>query len=152
MNTKKYKITLTTEEKELAKQILSDGIEDASVLTRAKILLLSDTSTVPEKSIVEIAEEAGTSRQTVIKIRSICFERGFQIALRELDRSGYKSYAVNDSELLKRIQEIISEPPVSGRSKWSLRSVCNECVSRGYVKHIVPSTIMKILKKNNIQL
>ena len=152
MNTKKYKINLTADEKELAEQILSDGTENASVLIRAKVLLLSDASNIPEKSIVEIAGEAGTSRQTVIKIRSICFERGFQVALHELVRSGYKSYAVNDSDLLEKIQNIINTPPVGNRSKWSLRSICQECINRGYVEHLAPSTVMKILERNNIQL
>ena len=88
MNTKRYKIALSDEERDIANKIVSENSEDSKVILRAKILLLSDSSNAPELSIMQIAEAAGTSKQTVTKIRSICHEQGFHIALRVLDRKG----------------------------------------------------------------
>ena len=152
MNTKRYKITLSDEERDIANKIVSENLEDSKVILRAKILLLSDSSNTPELSIMQIAEAAKTSKQTVTKIRSIYHEQGFHIALRVLDRKGYECCITNNPDFLQHINEIISEQPAKGRSKWSLRMNCSECVSRGYVDVIAPATIMEILKRNNITL
>ena len=152
MNTKRYKITLSDEERDIANKIVSENLEDSKVILRAQILLLSDSSNTPELSIMQIAEAAKTSNQTVTKIRTIYHEQGFHIALRVLDRKGYECCITNNPDFLQHINEIISEQPAKGRSKWSLRMICSECVSRGYVDVIAPATIMEILKRNNITL
>ena len=152
MNTKKYKIVLSDHERSIVKSILSEQKEDSKVLLRAKILLLSDTSNSPELSIQQIADEAGTTRQTVTKIRTIYHEQGFDIAINVLEKSEYTSCPLNTQEFLQKIMDIIRSSPPNGRSKWSLRSIGNECVRRGYVDYISPTTISKILAKNNITL
>lgn len=152
MNTKRYKIILSDEEREIATKIVSENIEDSKIILRAKILLLSDSSNIPELSIMQIAEAAGTSKQTVTKIRNIFHEQGFHIALNVLDRKGYECCITNSQEFLQYIKEIISEPPTNGRSKWSLRMICSECVKKGYVDCISPATVMEILKRNGITL
>ena len=152
MNTKKYKIVLSDHERSIVKSILSEQKEDSKVLLRAKILLLSDTSNSPELSIQQIADEAGTTRQTVTKIRTFYHEQGFDIAINVLEKSEYTSCPLNTQEFLQKIMDIIRSSPPNGRSKWSLRSIGNECVRRGYVDYISPTTISKILAKNNITL
>ena len=152
MNTKKYKIVLSDHERSIVKSILSEQKEDSKVLLRAKILLLSDTSNSPELSIQQIADEAGTTRQTVTKIRTIYHEQGFDIAINVLERSEYISCPLNNKDFLQKIMDIIRSSPPNGRSKWSLRAIGNECVNRGYVDYISPTTISKILAKNNITL
>ena len=152
MNTKKYKIVLSDRERSIVNSILSEQKEDSKVLLRAKILLLSDTSNSPELSIQQIADEAGTTRQTVTKIRTIYHEQGFDIAINVLEKSEYASCPLNNQEFLQKIMDIIRSSPPNGRSKWSLRSIGNECVRRGYVDYISPTTISKILAKNNITL
>ena len=152
MNTKRFKITLSEEERNTVDKILSENTEDARVLLRAKILSLSDCNNGPELPIMQIAEAAGTSKQTVIKIRNIYHEQGFQIALNVLERKGYTCCATNNPELLQHIKEIISETPPNGRKKWSLRMISAECIKRGYSDCIVSTTVMDILKRNHIQL
>lgn len=152
MNTKKYKIVLSDHERSIVKSILSEQKEDSKVLLRAKILLLSDTSNSSELSIQQIADKAGTTRQTVTKIRTIYHEQGFDIAINVLEKSEYASCPLNNQEFLQKIMDIIRSSPPNGRSKWSLRSIGNECVRRGYVDYISPTTISKILAKNDITL
>ena len=152
MNTKKYQIILSDNERSIVNSILSEQKEDSKVLLRAKILLLSDTSNNPGLSIQQIADEAGTTRQTVTKIRNIYHELGFDIAINVLEKSEYTSCPLNNQEFLQKIMDIIRSSPPNGRSKWSLRSIGDECVKRGYVDYISPTTISKILVKNNITL
>jgi len=152
MNTKRYKIALSDREQSIVKSILSEQKDDSKVLLRAKVLLLSDARNSPELSIQQIADAAGTTRQTVTKIRNIYHEQGFDIAINVLERSEYFSCPLNNVDFLQKIMDIISSSPPSGRFKWSLRSIGNECVKRGYVDYISPTTISKILAKNNITL
>ena len=152
MNTKKYKITLSDNERSIVQSILSEQKEDSKVLLRANILQLSDTTNYPELSIQQIADEAGTTRQTVTKIRNIYHEQGFDIAINVLKKTEYKSCPLNNPDFLQKILDIIHSSPTNGRSKWSLRSIGDECVKRGYVDYISPTTISKILAKNNITL
>lgn len=152
MNTKKYKIVLSDREQSIVNSILTEQKDDPKVLLRAKVLLLSDASNSPELSIQQIADAAGTTRQTVTKIRNIYHEQGFDIAINVLERSEYFSCPLNNVDFLQKIIDIISSSPPNGRSKWSLRSIGNECVKRGYVDYISPTTISKILAKNNITL
>lgn len=152
MNTKKFKITLSDNERAVIDSILSEQKEDSKVLLRAKILLLSDASNSPELSIQQIADATGTTRQTVTKIRSIYHEQGFDVAINVLEKSEYTSCPLNNPDFLQKIMDIIRSSPPSGRFKWSLRAIGNECVKRGYVDYISPTTIAKILTKNNITL
>ena len=152
MNTKRFKISLSEDERNTIDKILSENTEDPRVLLRAKILSLSDCNNGPELPIMQIAEAAGTSKQTVIKIRNIYHEQCFQIALNILERKGYTCCVTNNPEMLQHIKDIISSTPPNGRKKWSLRMICAECIKRGYSDNIASSTVMEILKRNNIQL
>lgn len=145
-------IKLTEQERTLINQIISDGTEDQATIFRARILLLSDSTNNPPLSVVKIAELTGTSRQTVTKIRNIYRDEGFDVAIKVLERNRNRHCKERSNDLLERIKQIISEPPKNGRSHWTIRSICSECIERGYVDYIAPPTLMRILHKNNIKI
>lgn len=145
-------IELSEQERMAVNQIIADNTESPSTVLRATILKLSDSINSPILSVVKIAELTGSTRQTVTKIRNIYREEGFDTALKVLERNRHRDCKENSTKLLGKIRDIISEPPKSGRPKWSIRSLCSECIERGYVDYISPPTMMIILQKNNIIL
>lgn len=152
MNKPVFQITLSPHENEIIESILNDVKSDPQVLLRARVLQLSNIKDPKPLQINEIAKIAGTSKQTVIKLRRIYQNHGFDIAITVRQRGGYDKCKKNDDVLLDHIKDIIAEPPHDGRKRWTLQTICDECQRRGYVSSISAPTVMKILKKNNIQL
>lgn len=152
MALKSYTITLTDEEREIARKIIADSNEDPLTIVRANVLLLSDSNHIPDLSVTKIAELVGTSRQVVTKIRNVFHERGFVTAVHVLPNTPGESRAINNPELLRNVKKILGETPPNGRKRWSLRMLCSECTQRGYIDKISSQTMMRLLNKNGISL
>jgi hypothetical protein len=80
MAAKRYKVTLTQQEREKLTQLVSKGKSNARTITRARILLLADEN--QEKAIwidAQIADALGISSRTVERIRQTCVEEGIEV-------------------------------------------------------------------------
>jgi hypothetical protein len=152
MGKTKYLIDLSDNERNQLSTIINENSAGTSTITRAKVLFLSDIHHVPKLSIPVISNEVGVSRQTIVKIRNNYCQDGFDSALHEKVRdikSAYKKARCNNKDLIDNIKVLIQAPP-SNAKRWTVRSLCEECLVRGYVKSISPATMMRLLKKNNI--
>ena len=145
-------IELTIEERKIVDKIIEDETSDPNTLLRAKILQLSDHANTPLLSVSKIAELTGSSRQTVTKIRNIYCTDGFETALHVLERNRNRYCKMTSDELIANIRQLLNEPPADGQNRWTVRSLCKECIERGYAEYIAPSTLMRILHKYNISL
>lgn len=154
MGKTKYIIDLSDNERKQLITIISDNCAAKSTITRAKVLFLSDIHHVPKLSIPVISNEVGVSRQTIVKIRNNYYQDGFDSALHEKVRdikSAYKKARCNNDDLIDNIKVLIQTPP-SNAKRWTVRSLCDECLARAYVKSISPATMMRLLKKNGITI
>src|SRR6476661_1008006 len=79
---KKYKVTLTAEEREQLHDLISAGKASAKKLAHARILLKADAAPGgPAWADARIAEAAEVSVPTVERVRQRFVEQGFEAAL-----------------------------------------------------------------------
>ena len=75
--TKKYRVTLTEEEREIIRGILNKGKHNAQKRKRAQAILLADDT----KTDAEIAERTGMHRRGIEDLRQRFVEEGFETTL-----------------------------------------------------------------------
>jgi DNA-binding CsgD family transcriptional regulator len=75
--TKKYRVTLTDEEREYLNRVINTGKHSAQKRKRAQALLLADG----EMTDSEIAERVGIHRRGVEELRQRFVEDGFEVTL-----------------------------------------------------------------------
>src|SRR5881396_1675599 len=86
MPAKKYKVNLTSDEREALLGLISRGKPSARKVTRARILLKADEGLLDR----EIAKALNTSSATVEQVRQRFVEGGLDNALNERPRPGQK--------------------------------------------------------------
>jgi transposase len=146
---KKYIVTLTQEERDTLRQMLSAGEESTRKLTRARILLKADEGWT-DKAICQ-ALDVHTS--TVERARRRFVEEGFEAALnRRPPRRNYERKLDGNAEA-HLIALACSSPP-AGQKHWTLRLLAEKLVTLeqvdvGSVSH---ETVRQVLKKTNSNL
>ena len=138
---KKYKVTLTEEERAMLEGMLRKGTASARVLRRARTLLLAAEGYLRK----EIAHVLGVSELTVIKTCRRFVEEGLEGALYDRPRPGAqpKLDAKGEATL---IALACSDPP-EGREHWTMQLLADKLVELGVVESISDETVRRVLKK-----
>jgi len=118
----RYRVTLTTEERQQLEVLVRGGKPAARKVKRAQILLAADGGSKDEA----IAQNVGVGTSTVYRIKQRFVEDGLERALHEAPRPGApRKLGAADESLL--IAVACSEPP-EGRAKWTLDLLAGEMV------------------------
>ena len=141
--TKKYKVTLTEEERTLLRDILNKGKHGAQKRKRAQALLLADEQMSDEV----IGERAGMHRRGVEELRRRFVEEGFEATL-EGRPHGHRPRAILGEDEARLIALACSPAP-EGYDHWTLRLLQERWVTLEgeTVSH---ETIRQTLKKTNL--
>jgi transposase len=141
--TKKYRVSLTTEEAAELRDILNRGKHSAQKRKRAQALLLAHEGMTDEM----IAERAGMHRRGVEEIRQRFVETGFQATLEGKPR-GHRPPALRGEDEARLIALVCSEKP-EGHSRWTLRLLRDTWVTleNTGTKRVSHETIRQTLKK-----
>jgi transposase len=126
-----YKVTLTDEERDLLRMLLSSGKAAARELNHARLLLYADEATDGlRRTDAEIADTLGIGTRTVERVRQRFVEGGLEAALvpRPRPRGAYKV----DPGLEAQILAIAKSDPPSGRKRWTLRLIADQLVEPGW--------------------
>jgi transposase len=140
---KQYQIQLTDEERRELKRLIESGRKLARKITRARILLLSDTG----KTDKEVAEALQFCMYTVHKVRKRFFNEKSINSLEEKPRSGKPPKL--DGLTAAQITALACSEPPEGRNKWTLRLLADRAVELEFVDSISHEGIRKLLKKTN---
>jgi len=138
---KKYRVTLTTEEREALTTLIQKGLVGVRKLTRAHILLLADEGESDEV----IAEALHTSLSTVQRTRQRFVEEGCEAALHERRRPGKKRLLQGRTEAFL-VALACSDPPI-GRKRWTMQLLADRLVELTVVEAISDETVRRTLKK-----
>lgn len=118
----RYRVTLTTEERQQLELLVRGGTSAARRIKRAQILLAADGGSKDEV----IAQHIGVGGATVYRTKQRFVEDGLELALNEAPRPGApRKLGAADESLL--IAVACSEPP-DGRAKWTLDLLAGEMV------------------------
>jgi hypothetical protein len=149
VNKKKYKVTLTEEERESVEVMVSKGKAAARTITRARILLKADASeSGPCWSDEQIRAALDVGLVTIYRLRQAFVEGGLEAALRPRKANRQYERLLDGEQEAHLIALACGEPP-PGFARWSLRLLAERFVDLGHVDHICPETVRKTLKKTN---
>jgi transposase len=145
---KKYRVTLTAEEREELDRLLSRGKADVRCLKHAQILLKADEAEGgPGWSDQRIADAFDAGVATIERLRQRFVEEGLQAALRPY-RTGTRIYQrkLDGAQEAHLIALACSAPP-KGRACWTLRLLAQRMVELAYVDALSYETVRQTLKK-----
>lgn len=145
----KYFIDLTDEERQHLEKLTSSGIAPARSVTRAHILLKSDSSPAgPNWKYEQICAAFNVSPVTVMNVRKSLVEKGLEatISRKKPDREYQHTL---DGEAEAHLVALACSAPPEGRKAWTLRLLRDRFVRLGHVDSVSHETIRTTLKKMN---
>ncbi len=148
--TKRYRVTLETEERERLRQLLSKGKADVRRLKHAQILLAADESDGgPALSDDQISCTVDVARATVERIRQRFVEEGLELSLSPY-RMPNRTYRTKlDGRQEAYLIAMACSTPPEGRSRWTLSLLADQMVELQHVDSVSRETVRQTLKKTN---
>jgi hypothetical protein len=147
---KKYKVTLTADERQSLHDLIAAGKAAAKRLIHARILLKADAAPGgPAWTDERIAEAVEVNLRTVERVRQRFVEQGLEAALvrKEQDRPS-RERKLDGAGEARLIALACSEPP-AGRNAWTLQLLADKLVELYVVDSISDETVRQVLKKTN---
>jgi len=148
----KYEIKLTDEERQQLQKLISSGTASARELTRARILLKSDSSEGgPNWSYQAIGEAFEVSEVTIAQVRRDFAAGRLESALyrKKPDRVYERRL---DGEAEAHLIALACGKAPDGRDRWTLRLLQGKLVELGVVESVSHETVRRTLKKTNLSL
>ncbi len=144
---KKYRVTLTEQEREDLGQLISKGKGAARRLLHARILLKADEQVGwSDQAITEALE---VSISTIERVRERFVEEELEAALdRKAPKRVYRRRLNGEQEA--HLVALVCSPPPKERSRWTLKLLAQKMVELEYVERVAPETIRQTLKKMNL--
>ena len=143
--TRKYKVTLTAEERQHLQQLVSAGKAAARKINHARILLLTDESDDRlQRTDEQVAQTLQLGLRTIARVRQRFVEEGFEAALHPKPKP--KGPSKLDEQACQHIIEIATSEPPAGQKRWTLRLIAERFVVLGWgaVSH---ESVRGVLKK-----
>ena len=149
---KKYRVTLTAEEREELDRLLSRGKADVRCLKHAQMLLKADEAEGgPGWSDARIADAFDAGVATIERLRQRFVEEGLEAALRP--HASTRQYVRKlDGQTEAHLIALACSPAPEGRAKWTLRLLADKLVELQHIGSVSHETVRQTLKKTNCSL
>ena len=146
---KKYRVTLTAQERSELEALISKGRAAARKLAHARILLQVDEAAgAPARTDEEVASALDTSTRTVERVRRRFVEEGIESAL--MPRPTKRVYArVLDGAQEAHLIALACSGPPDGKRRWTLRLLAERVVELGYAEAVSHETVRRTLQKTS---
>jgi transposase len=146
---KKYRVTLTAEERAGLEAMISKGKADARKLAHARILLQADEADgAPARTDEEIASALDASTRTVERVRRRFVEEGLESALLPKPTRRIYARALDGAQEARLVALACSAPP-DGKKRWTLRLLAERVVELGYAETVSHETVRRALQKTS---
>jgi transposase len=143
---KRYRVTLTAEERDDLRRMISRGKADARKLAHARILLQAEGG--PARVDEGIASALEVSVRTIERVRQRFVEQGLAAAL--LPKPSARLYARKlDGEQEAHLLALACTRPPEGKARWSLRLLAERMVELEHVDALSHETVRQTLKKTS---
>ncbi len=140
---KRYRVTLTDEERERLERLTRKGTASVRMVRRAQTLLLA----AEERRDEDIAAALHIGVATVERTRRRCVEEGADAALRERPRPGARP-KLGPKERAYVVALACTKPP-EGRHRWSMQMLADRLVELAMVPDITDEAIRLLLKRTS---
>jgi transposase len=147
---KKYKVTLTAEERKSLQELIAAGKASAHKLAHARILLKADAGPGgPAWTDARIAEALEVNVTTVERVRERFVEQGFEAALVRKRQDRPSRERKLDGQAEARLVALACSDPPQGRTRWTLRLLADKLVELEVVDRVCTETVRQVLKKTS---
>jgi len=144
----KYRVTLTEQEREALKKLVSAGKGAARKLLHARILLLTDQGEHGRhRSDDEITAALGASRSTIYRVRERFVEDSLEAALRPRKMPKRPNKVKIQGEAEKKLIALACSDPPEGRCRWTMELLADRIVQLGVVEKVSQESVRLALKK-----
>lgn len=143
----RYKVTLTLEEYEVCKGVMSKGKHSSQQYRNACILINTDDGPHGHKlSNEQIAQVLQINAKTVERVKQRFVEEGFDACM---DRKPYPKKAPKkaDGDFEAHLIALSCSEAPEGYSQWSLRLLADKMVELNYTDSVSHETVRQVLKK-----
>jgi transposase len=145
---KKYKVTLTTEERQQLQGLIAAGKAAAKRLAHARILLKADAAEGgPGWDDQRIAEATEVSTDTVARVRQRFVEQGLEAALARKKQDRPSRERKLDGRAEARLIALACSAPPDGRKAWTMKLLADRLVELEVVDGVSDETVRRALKK-----
>jgi len=149
---KRYRVTLTVEERTGLEKLVSTGKAAAKRLVRARILLLADEAEGGSAlSDPEIVAALGCGRATVERVRKQFIEEGPEATLSPKPSPRVRERRL-DGQAEAHLIALACSPAPAGRAQWTLRLLADQMVRLEHVESLSYETVRRTLKKTFLNL
>ena len=149
MPAKKYRIRLTTDERQELKALVSRGRTAAYKQTHARILMMSDEAREDGgMKDADISGALGVGLSMVERVRRRCVEECTESALNRRKQLRRRQKRLDGEGEARLIAMACGEPP-EGRAVWTLKLLADQLVECEIVETISTETVRRVLKKTN---
>ena len=148
---KKYKVTLTAEERQHLHDLIAAGKAAAQKLAHARILLKADAADGgPAWPDDRIAEALEVSTATVERVRQRFVEQGLEAALDRKKQERPPAGSVKlDGRAEARLIALACSAPPDGRAAWTMQLLADKLVELEVVDVVSDETVRRALKKTS---
>jgi len=145
---KKYKVTLTAEERQQLSALITAGKAAARKLAHARVLLHADAASGgPAWADERIAEAVAVGRATVERIRQRFVEQGLEAALGRQQQDRPSRQRTLDGRAEARLIALACSAAPQGRKEWTMRLLADKLVELEVVDTVCDETVRRALKK-----
>ena len=149
MSHKRYRVTLTAEERAELTACVEKGKAAARTLTHARILLKADQGEGgPAWTDAAIVEALEVSLSTVSRVRQAFVEAGVDAALRRRPARTPRPRKLDGVQEAHLIALACSAAP-EGYARWTMRLLADRMVRLEYVDAVSHETVRQVLKKTS---
>ena len=144
----KYRVTLTEQERDGLKKMVSAGKGAARKLLHARLLLLTDAGEHGQhRADDDITDALDVSLSTIHRVRERFVEESLDAALvpRKMPRRPNKIKIQGETE--KKLIALACSDPPEGRCRWTMELLADRIVQLGVVDKIAQETVRRALKK-----
>jgi hypothetical protein len=145
---KKYKVTLTADEREQLRDLIAAGKAAAQKLAHARILLKADASPGgPGWADDRIADAVEVSTDTVARVRQRFVEQSLEAALDRKKASRPPVPRTLDGRAEARLITLACSSPPDGRKRWTMPLLADKRVELEVVDAVSDETVRRVLQK-----
>ncbi|MEW4568951.1 IS630 family transposase [Tautonia sp. JC769] len=149
---KKYRVTLTDEERRELHDLIAAGKAAAKRLAHARILLKADAAPGgPAWTDDRIAESVEVSTATVERVRRRFVEQGLEAALVRKPQDRPSRLPKLDGRAEAHLVALACSKPPEGRQEWTMQLLADKLVELEVVESISDETVRRTLPKNEIK-
>lgn len=148
---KRYTVTLTQDERNNLKEIVSKGKHKSQKIINALILLGCDTGEYQEKRSTneELSRVLKIGMRKIDRVKKRFVEDGIDITLN--GKKGSRIYAKKaDGDFEAHLVALSCSDPPEGFNRWSLRLLADKVVELEYIDQVSHETIRQVLKKTKL--